>query len=348
MSMAILKHKISETAYQDYDLGDASVSVGRSNTCDIAVDDTSMSRLHFRIENRGGQYFVVDNNSSNGVFLNRRKVAESPLKNGDAIIAGRVEFYFSQKVMAEGHDRTQPIEMDGQPEIAQTVRMSPGGAPPFPPVDETAELPGAPAPPPMADASAPVAPPAPPTPPTPQVDHAPPPVVPNAPATPPAPPMAVPTPPPAPQAIPTPQAPPPYAAPPSGAHTRAKPVTRLLACLIDVGVFLVLNIPGILLRFLGLDLLALPFSLIAAIAGLVYIPLAWIKYGKTVGKHVMKIRVIESANPGPVLTPKVAILRFVGLIAAGLPCGLGHLYIFFNEEGHGIQDKVAGTEVIEE
>lgn len=62
---------------------------------DVVVDDPSMSARHFQIEERDGQFYLRDLESSNGTFLNDREVRSAPLQSGDRIQAGSTLFTFS-------------------------------------------------------------------------------------------------------------------------------------------------------------------------------------------------------------------------------------------------------------
>jgi pSer/pThr/pTyr-binding forkhead associated (FHA) protein len=75
---------------RSFDLGDE-LTVGRGGGCGVALpDDTFVSQLHARIFRRDGAYFVEDLGSTNGTFLNRRKVsAPEPLNKGDRLQVGR-------------------------------------------------------------------------------------------------------------------------------------------------------------------------------------------------------------------------------------------------------------------
>jgi len=73
-----------------YDLADE-LTVGRAVGCQITLDDdTFVSQLHARLFRRDGQLFVEDLGSTNGTFLNRRKVSAAvPVKRGDHLQVGK-------------------------------------------------------------------------------------------------------------------------------------------------------------------------------------------------------------------------------------------------------------------
>ena len=51
------------------------LTVGRAAGCQVTVDDTYVSQLHARVFARDGQLFVEDLGSTNGTYLNRKKVS---------------------------------------------------------------------------------------------------------------------------------------------------------------------------------------------------------------------------------------------------------------------------------
>jgi serine/threonine protein kinase len=71
-----------------------SVSIGRDSTATFALKDSMTSRIHFRIEFRDGDYWLVDLESMNGTLLNGQMVKESKLIAGDLIKAGDTAFSF--------------------------------------------------------------------------------------------------------------------------------------------------------------------------------------------------------------------------------------------------------------
>ena len=79
-----------EARGRNYDLADE-LTVGRASGCQIALpDDTYASQLHARIFRRDGGVFIEDLGSTNGTFLNRKKVsAPVELRRGDRLQIGK-------------------------------------------------------------------------------------------------------------------------------------------------------------------------------------------------------------------------------------------------------------------
>lgn len=67
-----------------------SIIVGRSNICDLYVDDPTMARQNFAMEYRDGRMYIQDLNSTNGTILNGIRITSiQELHRGDTIVAGR-------------------------------------------------------------------------------------------------------------------------------------------------------------------------------------------------------------------------------------------------------------------
>jgi len=75
-------------------LSEGKTVVGREDA-DIVAMDPSLSANHFEIENRDGEFFVRDLDSTNGTILNGQPVVDSAkLQDGDRIEAGKTTFVF--------------------------------------------------------------------------------------------------------------------------------------------------------------------------------------------------------------------------------------------------------------
>ena len=65
------------------------LTMGRAAGCQITLDDTYVSQVHARVFVRDGVVFVEDLGSTNGTYLNRKKVAGPlMLKPGDQVQVG--------------------------------------------------------------------------------------------------------------------------------------------------------------------------------------------------------------------------------------------------------------------
>jgi hypothetical protein len=70
------------------------VSIGRSRVNEIRLDDITISGQHCRIIPENGRHVLYDLNSTNGTFLNEKKVTRAVLKEGDTIRVGETHFLY--------------------------------------------------------------------------------------------------------------------------------------------------------------------------------------------------------------------------------------------------------------
>jgi pSer/pThr/pTyr-binding forkhead associated (FHA) protein len=68
--------------------------IGRSPDCDIFLDDVTVSRTHAVLIDQGGSFFIQDEGSLNGTFLNRRRIESAPLEDGDELQVGKYRLTF--------------------------------------------------------------------------------------------------------------------------------------------------------------------------------------------------------------------------------------------------------------
>lgn len=83
---------------ESYDLGNRAV-IGRLDTCDVPVDDRSVSREHARLSRLRDGYVVEDLGSTNGTLVNQRRIDEAViLRPGDILTVGSIELRFEQQL----------------------------------------------------------------------------------------------------------------------------------------------------------------------------------------------------------------------------------------------------------
>jgi pSer/pThr/pTyr-binding forkhead associated (FHA) protein len=66
------------------------IHIGRGLSADLHLDESSVSRRHAILVPRTSGARILDDRSSNGTFVNGRRVQQADLSNGDVIVVGRV------------------------------------------------------------------------------------------------------------------------------------------------------------------------------------------------------------------------------------------------------------------
>ncbi len=81
-------------AGSSYLLDTETTTAGRHPDSNIFLDDITVSRRHARFSRRREGYVVEDVGSLNGTYVNRDRVEEAPLRNGDEVQIGRFRLAF--------------------------------------------------------------------------------------------------------------------------------------------------------------------------------------------------------------------------------------------------------------
>jgi hypothetical protein len=75
----------------------ATSRIGRGEECDIVLLDPSVSRLHAILDVEGGRAIVRDQGSTNGSFVNGRRIETQPLSDGDEVRFGNTRMRFETR-----------------------------------------------------------------------------------------------------------------------------------------------------------------------------------------------------------------------------------------------------------
>jgi diguanylate cyclase (GGDEF)-like protein len=91
---------------RQYYLDKAETLIGRDDDCDICLQDGSASRKHTKIVGepgrKSGPYFkVVDLESTNGTYINEKRITEAVLSDGDRLHIGNTVFKYSVRDVEE-------------------------------------------------------------------------------------------------------------------------------------------------------------------------------------------------------------------------------------------------------
>lgn len=76
-------------------------TIGRGPRSDFSVDATLLSRVHCRLTSTSDTLVVEDLGSTNGTFVNDRRVGRAELADGDRVRLGRLVFEVSKETATE-------------------------------------------------------------------------------------------------------------------------------------------------------------------------------------------------------------------------------------------------------
>ena len=93
------------------------VDIGRGVRNQIRIHDTEVSRQHATIEYADGIFVVVDQNSSNGSFVNGVAVRRKELSDGDQLQIGRTVILFSEQADDESRFIADKVDFSQQPDV---------------------------------------------------------------------------------------------------------------------------------------------------------------------------------------------------------------------------------------
>jgi pSer/pThr/pTyr-binding forkhead associated (FHA) protein len=95
--MVMLRVVEGEEKGKGYPISKVPASLGRDSLCDISISDTRMSRQHAMIFFYAPNFFLKDLGSTNGTFVNDKRIKQAEIKNGDQVKVGgtRLEFIVS-------------------------------------------------------------------------------------------------------------------------------------------------------------------------------------------------------------------------------------------------------------
>lgn len=114
--MAKIIIKFNNDVVDHVELKQGDMRIGRKPGCDIRIDNLSVSGEHANIFTVGEDSFIQDLESTNGTFINNKKITKHHLKNGDTVVIGKHSLIYLTESMREERDPE---------EFAKTVIISP-------------------------------------------------------------------------------------------------------------------------------------------------------------------------------------------------------------------------------
>lgn len=129
--------KFNAAVIKEIAMDKESISIGRKPDNDVVIDNPAISGHHCRLTLEGGGYYVEDLDSTNGTFVNEKRIKKSGLHHNDVVGLAKhaVVFLNEAELAADGaprpsSDATMVLTPQKQAELvaASSAAAKPAGA----------------------------------------------------------------------------------------------------------------------------------------------------------------------------------------------------------------------------
>ena len=114
--MAKLILKFNDAVIDQIEVKPGDMAIGRRPGSDVLLDNLAVSGNHANIFTVGEDSFIQDLDSTNGTFINNKKITKHHLKNGDIILIGKHSIIYTNDKVEKSADN-----------FAKTVIINPAG-----------------------------------------------------------------------------------------------------------------------------------------------------------------------------------------------------------------------------
>ena len=126
--MAKLIIKFNDVVIDQIVLKQGDMNIGRRPGSDILLDNLSVSGSHASIFTIGEDSFVQDLNSTNGTFVNNKRIAKHHLENGDTVMIGNHTLtYLNENAAKNAPNLAKTVILSAQKQddiVAQVAKAS--------------------------------------------------------------------------------------------------------------------------------------------------------------------------------------------------------------------------------
>jgi pSer/pThr/pTyr-binding forkhead associated (FHA) protein len=106
--------KFNAAVLKEIEMKKDTISIGRKSDNDIVIDNPAISGHHCRIALEGGTYYVEDLESTNGTFVNQKRVKKSGLHHNDVVGVAKHAVVFLEDQPAEAPPPPPETEPTGE------------------------------------------------------------------------------------------------------------------------------------------------------------------------------------------------------------------------------------------
>jgi pSer/pThr/pTyr-binding forkhead associated (FHA) protein len=96
--MAKLYLKFEQSVLKEFSLAQGgAVTIGRMPDNTVHIDNPAVSGHHAKLLFENGAWVIEDNNSTNGTYVNNRRISRVPLHDGDQVLVGKHVLLFQDE-----------------------------------------------------------------------------------------------------------------------------------------------------------------------------------------------------------------------------------------------------------
>jgi pSer/pThr/pTyr-binding forkhead associated (FHA) protein len=129
--------KFNEIVLKVFQSDKAEITIGRNIKNDIQIDNLAVSNFHAKVVRSDGNYIIEDLNSTNGTYINEKKINERELQDGDTADIGKHSLTFlleggvntGKRLSELEMDQTMMLDTEKQRELIKKAKPSPPGSP---------------------------------------------------------------------------------------------------------------------------------------------------------------------------------------------------------------------------
>ena len=97
---------------KEYPVQKESITIGRKEDNVIAIDNLAVSGYHARIDVAGTEFILTDLQSTNGTFVNDKKVVTHKLSHGDRVVIGKHVLVFVSAEKGKEQVEEKKVDLD--------------------------------------------------------------------------------------------------------------------------------------------------------------------------------------------------------------------------------------------
>ncbi len=120
--MPVITLKYKDTILDRYQIGiGQTLTIGRSESNDIVIDNLAVSANHARIESISASFIIKDLQSTNGTFVNEKLVSAHGLRNNDVILVGKHTLHFDRSDLDRQREADEADDVDEKTRYLDTA-----------------------------------------------------------------------------------------------------------------------------------------------------------------------------------------------------------------------------------